>query len=407
MPVLLLPVALLFAACGSEAPETEQALGGSFAPKEASSSKHPMRMLDPDSLRNMSNLLAGRIEPEDEAELDPQWIEHARLMNQTWNGIENRLIKMRQWTEEVQPAGDRADAPLLYPLGGPDLISAAQFFPDASSYLLIGLEAPGHLPSGEDFSASVLESDLKRLRKPFSSFEEHGYFVRSEIDKDLSGGSFDGILPILLICLVRAGQVPINLQYVTIDPETIAITPLPPTAESAKAVVIHYVPRDQHPGENPEARSETSGEAQTVKAKAVYYFAQDISNSGLFSDDPFSRLIQRQEALNVYMKSAEYLLHTDEFSTFRKLLLKKAHTLLQDDSGIPIRFLTSDTWDVRLFGQYKSVLAAYSHWLQDDLVAAFAKGKNVDPLDFNLGYSSNTDGGCLILGSRRTEPDGS
>ncbi len=362
-----------------------------------------MRMLDPDSLRNMSNLLAGRIAPEDEAELDPLWIEHGRLMGDTWEGIENRLVKMRDWAKEVQPAGDQAEAPLLYPLGGPDLISAIQFFPEASSYLLIGLEAPGHLPNPEDFSASVLESDLKRLRKPFNSFEEHGYFVRSEIDKDLSGGSFDGILPILLICLVRAGQVPINLQYVTIDPETIAITPLPPDATSAKAVVIHYVPQDQHPSENPDAQ--LGPDAEAVKAKAVYYFAQDVSNSGLFSDDPFSLLIQRQEAVNVYMKSAEYLLHTDEFSTFRKLLLKKAHTLLQDDSGIPIRFLTSDTWDVRLFGQYKSVLAAYSHWLQDDLVAAFAKGKNVSPLGFNLGYSSNTDGGCLILGTRKTASD--
>ena len=384
-------VLLLLGACDQKTTqEAEKPLAGSFADNEADTSRLPVRMIDPDSLRNMSFLLAGKIAPEDAEELDPVWLEHARFMDEAWTEIDLRLADMKTWAVQEGVAADTAEAPLLYPLGGPDLISAMQFFPQASSYLLIGLEAPGHLPEPEGFSAQALSADLKRLRKPFSSFVQHGYFVRNEIDKDLSGGQFDGVLPIILIGLVRAGQVPLSLQYVEIDRETYAIVPAGPESKSAHAVLIQF--QDENKLEDPEA-----------KPRSVYYFSKDLSDRRFFSDEPFSRFIERQEMVNSYLKSAEYLLHTDDFSNFRKLVLKKTHTLLQDDSGIPIRFLTSDTWDIRLYGQYSSVLAAYSHWLQEDLVAAFAKGKAVGELGFDLGYNSKTDGGNLILSVRKTD----
>ena len=395
--VLGLSLTVTLAGCRTEPPEPAKPLAGSFAEKDAAESKLPLRMLDPDSLRNMSTLLAGMIAGEDLDEVDPVWAEHARFMDEAWTEIDRRLERMHRWAATQGVAAEDPTAPLLYPFGGPDLISALQFFPDASSYLLIGLEAPGHMPDPESFSAEILSVDLKRLRKPFNSFVDHGYFVRNEIDKDLSGGHFDGVLPIILICLVRSGQVPLSLEYIEIDPETYAIQPAGRESETTRAVVVRFVDA---------ADAAAGAELGTLEPRAVYYFAQDLSNNGLFSDEPFSRLVQRQKAINVYMKSAEYLLHTDDFSTFRKLLLKKASTILQDDSGIPVRFLTSDTWDLRLFGRYSSVLAAYSHWLQDDLVAAYANGKSIGELDFTLGYSSKTDGGNLILGVRKdaTEP---
>lgn len=388
---------ILGVGCTAEAPqEPSEPLAGSFADNEAAQSQLPIRLIDPDSLRNMSYLLAGKIADEDLDQVDAVWAEHAEFMDQAWEEIDLRLAGMRQWAESQGIAADRPEAPLLYPLGGPDLISAMQFFPEATSYLLIGLEAPGHLPDPESFQAQALAADLERLRKPFTSFVDHGYFVRNEIDKDLSGGKFDGVLPIILIGLVRAGQVPVGLDYIEIDPETIAIQPVGAGSTTAGAVMIRFLP-ESAVGED---ATETG-----VEPRAVYYFSQNLSNKNLFSDEPFSRLIQRQKSVNVYLKSAEYLLHTDDFSNFRKLLLSKADILLQDDSGIPIRFLTSDTWDIKLYGRYSSVLAAYSHWLQEDLVAAYANGKAVGELDFGLGYNSKTDGGNLILGTRKADAE--
>ncbi|MEM1180118.1 MAG: hypothetical protein AAGM22_17380 [Acidobacteriota bacterium] len=403
-PAALLPALLLagLVACGpsteDEEPEIE-ARKGSFSKATAATSQRPTRNLDPQSLRNMSELIAGVLPDVEGESPSPVWLEHAQVMEATWRTIDERMGKMRTWAGQELGDMPEPQAPLFYPFGGPDLISALQLFPEANSYLLVGLEAPGQLPLPEDFKASALAEDIARLRRPFETFAEAGYFIRSEIDKDLSGGQFDGILPILLICLVRAEQTPLALDYVHIDPETMKISPLPPDTEEAAVVRIKFAAR-------PEAESllqaiEAGDPLPEIQQRAVYYFAQDLSDRGLLSEEPFRRLVEHQPATNVYIKSGEYLAHTDDFSTLRKMVLKNAQTLLQDDSGLPIRFLRSDRWTMRLYGSYTGVLAAYSQWHQEDLEAAFRK-PDVRPLDFTAGYNSVTGGG-LILANRRAD----
>ncbi|MCG8456896.1 MAG: hypothetical protein MI919_11500, partial [Holophagales bacterium] len=312
--------------------------------------------------------------------------------------------KMRAWTSETLTAIGAPEAPVFYPFGGPDLTSVMQFFPEASFYLLLGLEAPGRLPLPEQFSGEALAADLERLRRPFESMVTSGYFVRSEIDQDLSHGQFDGILPLILICLVRDGMVPISLAYVTLDPETYQVVPLPPEARSAQAVKVSFLDRESADRLAEASRTGSEVDPEVLgKARSVFYFAQDLSNDGLLTDEPFSRMVSRQPEVNVYIKGGEYLLHIPAFSNLRELILAKTQTLLQDDSGLPVRFLKSNRWEVRLFGQYREVLAAYKQWFQEDLAATFARAGVAEPLGFELGYNSTTDGGCLILAERKAE----
>lgn len=399
-----LMIATLLLGCGQEkadeAPEIEPQRG-SFSKATPATSQRPARNLDPQSLRNMSELIAGLLPDADGSAPSPVWQEHALAMQGAWDRIDARMVKMREWAASELDDMPAPEAPLFYPFGGPDLISAMQFFPDASTYLLVGLEAPGLLPLPEDFEASALEADIARLRRPFISFAESGYFVRTEIDKDLSGGQFDGILPILLACLVRADQTPTALDYVHIDPETMQITPLPPDSEEVAVVRIKFASREDA---DAVAQALEKGEdPPEIAQRAVYYFAQDLSDRGLLSEEPFRRLVEHQPSVNVYIKSGEYLAHTEDFSTLRKIVLKKAQTLLQDDSGLPIRFLRSDRWSMRLYGAYTGVLAAYSQWHQEDLEAAFNKPE-VRPLGFTAGYNSVTGGG-LILAHRLPDPE--
>ncbi len=60
----------------------------------------------------------------------------------------------------------------------------------------------------------------------------------------------------------------------------------------------------------------------------------------------------------------------------------------QDDSGVPLRFFTSDRWTVDLYGHYEDVLAAYKDWFQPDLAAAFQRQDKVLPLPFAAGYQT-------------------
>lgn len=385
LPALLLST--LLGACADRAqpgPAAKeiQPRRGSFSKAEVDRTDVPARELDAESLQNLANLLAGTAP--DDAELSLAWAIHRAEMKKVFERIEPRFAAMAKWSGQELVRLPASEAPVFYPFGGPDLFAILNLFPDASSFILVGLEAPGRLPMPEETAQTSLEDDLARLRKPFESMAESGYFVRTEIDSQLSGGHFDGLLPILLIALARSGQVPEAVQYVRLEPQTGQLVGLEATENSAAAVRILFRP--------------ASGQG---KARSVFYYAQDLSNDGVFPDSAFYRMIEKLGTINVFIKSGEYLCHTDPFSNLRKLILDRSQVVLQDDSGVPLRFFTSDRWTVDLYGHYEDVLAAYKDWYQADLAAAFQRKNKVLPLPFAAGYQTAVSGGCLILASHK------
>ena len=64
---------------------------------------------------------------------------------------------------------------------------------------------------------------------------------------------------------------------------------------------------------------------------------------GLVRTGPPARLI----------KSASYLLHDAQFSKTRAMVLDSADVLVQDDTGIPYRFINQSPWQVKLYGKYQ------------------------------------------------------
>ncbi len=354
---------------------------GSFSKAEGDQTKLPARDLDAESLQNMASLLAGSVGSG--AKLSPAWVKHQVAMDELWTRIGPRLDAMSTWSRSELVRLPASEAPVFYPFGGPDLFALLNLFPDASSFILVGLEAPGRLPMPEDTDKASLENDLMRLRRPFESMAEAGYFVRTQIDQELSGGHFDGLLPILLVALARAGQVPEAVQYVRLDASG-QLVGIESNATTASAVRILFRPA-----------------GDKTRIRSVFYYAQDLSNDGVFPDSGFYHMIEKLGTINVFIKSGEYLLHTDPFSNLRKLVLERSQIVLQDDSGVPLRFFTSDRWLVELYGHYEDVLAAYKPWFQPDLAAAYQHQDQILPLPFAAGYQTAVSGGCLILANRK------
>ena len=100
------------------------------------------------------------------------------------------------------------------------------------------------------------------------------------------------------------------------------------------------------------------------------------------------------------MKSASYLLHMDDFTQHKDFLVAHAGTVLQDDSGIPLRDLSSEIWRLRYFGTYTRTLPTYREWFQEDLVGVFEQ-EGIPALPFAIGYHSKIGGSCLIWAERR------
>jgi hypothetical protein len=146
-------------------------------------------------------------------------------------------------------------------------------------------------------------------------------------------------------------------------------------------------------------RSLPEGRTQTL-----YYVAADISNSGLARTGGVLRWTQSFGVSNAYFKAASYLMHEASFSQIRSFVLASAASILQDDSGIPFRFLRDGGWRMFFFGTYSGTLEIFAKYRQDDLGAAFAGPGMAVPLSFGTGYKWRRGESNLVLALRPGTP---
>ena len=75
---------------------------------------------------------------------DSTYTDYAQQIRSGWKQFqEPNLERMRTWWKGRAPA---TYSTVFYPFGGPDIANALALFPDADTYLLFGLEAPGAIP---------------------------------------------------------------------------------------------------------------------------------------------------------------------------------------------------------------------------------------------------------------------
>jgi hypothetical protein len=79
-------------------------------------------------------------------------------------------------------------------------------------------------------------------------------------------------------------------------------------------------------------------------------------------------------------------MHDPQFSKTRAMTLESADVLIQDDTGIPYRFLSQTPWQTKLYGKYHKPIKPMEYGYQKDLDAAFKSKAQVGDLPFPFGY---------------------
>lgn len=395
-----LAVASAMLAC--EPASQEPPVAAAPPPPVVVETEYPASATDADAVRALARSLAGlRLGEAGSDRVAEPWAAHSEQLSATWGELESRhLGKMREWAAAELPLAD-PEAALFYPFGGPDLPSALQFFPQARTVVLIGLEPVGRIPelgtvvgeapsgeapsgesqSGESLSDEALAGELARLRNGLENLVEAGYFVTKKMERDWAAAHLEGTLPVLLMLLPRLGWAPRSVELVALESDG-AVAPLEvATASTGKAVRIE---------------AEAEGQSRTL-----FYFSQDLSDEGLAAAPAFEAFLGGLGRFNVFMKSASYLLHMENFGALKALLLEGAGSILQDDSGVPFRDLkAAPGWSYSLFGNYTDTLPTYREWAQDDLRTAYATTET-EALPFAIAYNSRIGGSCFLWAQRQ------
>ena len=147
------------------------------------------------------------------------WKLYAESLEKSWGDLETkRLAPMRSWADK-ELIRVRASSPFLfYPFGGPDFLTAFEFFPQAESFVLMGLEFCGRLPRFDLWKDSQSEAYFANFSKALADFFEKSYFITKHMDETIYGqAQVEGVLPLLCFFLKRTGHTIHNIERIEFD----------------------------------------------------------------------------------------------------------------------------------------------------------------------------------------------
>jgi hypothetical protein len=315
------------------------------------------------------------------------WKTWQRELDVSWTQTEApRLAAMGAWqAAHVAPLTRGCDT-LLYPFSGPDILNALALFPDCSRYVLFGLEHVGAMPDVERLDSDRVSRLLEETRQAMGDLLTRNYAITRHMMRDMQARELRGNLPVLSIFLVRLDARLVGMRPLTIDDQG--------NLQPAGAVGAHHA--------NAPA-IEIAFERPGHPPQVLVYFRAQAEDRALRQRPGVMKFLARQAPFATFLKSASYLLHGNQFTQVRDLLLNGSRLILQDDSGIPVRFFKPADWDVRLFGKYQKPVKDFNYGYQPDLALAYSK-QAAEPLTFSFGYHWEAGTASVVIATRRTPP---
>jgi len=292
---------------------------------------------------------------------DQRWQGHAAALDKAWKTKEYfQLGPIATWMSSHAGEYYGNTGTMYYMFSGPDFLYAYAFFPNASTYILAGLEPVGQVPDLTRMNADNLNANLGALRNSMSTLLITHYFVTEEMKSDLGRSNLSGTVPIIYVFLARLGCTVQNTTYVHSP------------AEGVKIDFSH------------------NGRSQTV-----YYFKTDLSGGG----SSFLRWCGSHGTGVSLVKAASYLMHNEGFSGVRNFLLDHSAFIVQDDSGIPLRSFGKN-WSLEFYGRFIPHGEKFGKYDQAALAEVYHRNPPPPELGFAFGYWWQAESGLLMLARR-------
>jgi hypothetical protein len=309
---------------------------------------------------------------------DSRWQAHAAAMNTAFAQLEQRqLSNIRVWRSDMIPAGGSKTC--LYYFSGPDFLYADAFFPDCTTYILGGLESVDPMPNLLTVPEGSLTSTLQNIQISLNTLLQFSFFKTKDMREDFQRGQLKGVLPVIFVFLARTGKEISSVEYVSL---TSSGTVVGANQGSTHGVKINFF--------------DPASGAQ----KVLYFFTADASDDGLKKNPGVLRFAEQLAPAKSFLKAASYLMHEGHFGTIRSSILNDSELVLEDDSGIPIRYFSPDKWALRFFGTYTAPIALFKNYFQSDL-HQYYQASSPKSLTFSFGYQWNRRNSTLLLAVRK------
>ena len=216
---------------------------------------------------------------------------------------------------------------------------------------------------------------LDRVETSLFTILAASFFKTKDMKNDFNNELVDGLTPVIVVFLARQGYSIEDLQDVVLDHEG----NLHPRGEKSGAPGVQV----------------TYGGGRTV-----LYFQADLGNDGLKSNPGFVRLMHRLAPGVTYLKAASYLLYEDYFSTIRDAILEDSVGVVEDDSGIPLKYFKEAHWEVVPYGDYTGPIGLFKERYKPDLTEFYKKTPH-DQLAFGSGNKFAASVSSLLVAKKK------
>lgn len=317
------------------------------------------------------------------------WKEHSTHMKVAWAKMSDKQVStMTAWRDGAVSKTCPLGKTLLYPFSGPDFFNAYWLFPDCETYVMFGLEHIGEVPDLERMNEAQFARMLTDVRSATTDFFSRNYFITENMSRQLRTAQLRGVIPLFMIPMALSGV------------DILRIRPFEFPASVRTVALAQGRPMRQLKGITIEFRS-----AGSPVTRRVNYFTVDVTDKGLAHYPEFLTYIRSLGPTTTFIKSASYLLHSNEFRQIRTALLDQSEFLVQDDSGLPFPMLEARGWKIRLYGKYDVPIPPFQGAFQVSLDRAY-KSQASSPLPFNFGYQfhdARDERSNVMVGQRRLQ----
>ena len=313
---------------------------------------------------------------------DESWRAHARFFDRAFGELDrSQLTKARAWAKTHL----RNNRPTMYYMfSGPDFLYADAFFPEATTYIMAGLEPVGQIPDLARIARGSLGPSLATVSHSMHSVLSFSFFITHNMRNQLSAGRLNGTIPILYVFLARSGKTVKEVSLVNLDADGNERPETPGAKSGAHGVKILFAGADG-------------------KERTLYYFSTNLADDGVPTSG-FLKFCEKLGPAASLLKSASYLMHKGGFTKIRDFLIANSATILEDDSGIPLAYFDQRKWQLQPFGHYMTPLGIFPGTHQPKLADLF---RRATPIDFGYGYRWRRNESNLLLAVRDAAVTGS
>ena len=376
-----LSVAVLFSGCSAPRRVAAESL-----PKEQPPDLVPHSRDANDVARFLAGMPGAPGSPYAALEESEVWKEHRRIVDAAWReAASEQLSGLHQFQADELSAPSLRSATVFYPFSGPDSLTATLYFPHNPLYVMVALEPAGTLPALRQIAAKQTPEYLSAIRETMASELGRSFFITRQMDHQFRGQITDGLLVPILQLLVRSGHTIVGFRYVRLDEAGQVID---------RAPDYHASTRYGNKGVEIEFQDDADSSLHHL-----FYFSVNLSNDRLRENTPFQLYLSRLTGTVSMLKATSYMPHHPGFSMIRDAMLRNSDAILQDDSGLPLKYFAKDQWKLQLYGDYTRPYGSFRWEEQADLREAYqtAGGR---PLPMHVGYGFRRITSNLQLATR-------